>query len=320
MDFPFRTLGFILLFGLLLKYRGRIRARLELLADRVGNPESNSFGDSLEAVVHTLFLALPLPLALYLMGRVLAASDDSFLVDGGDALRWVAGVTGLLELARHWLRPRGFAEAHLGWSSDVMGPIGQQLLRPQILFLPLLYVALHLGFSGISPNAPAELQAYSKSLGRLAFMIATAGLGIYLGRILGRRQGGQWLNPQVSIYALPVITMSLLVPAVLAAVGFYVTGLLLALSDAAQSVAGRRNYDTGGTVLQMACHLFSKAGRAVLFTAHHPGYSRRDGKRAGRSASPAGRRGSCRCTRQDSSAGAICPGGDCRDRTVCNLV
>ncbi len=228
VDFPFRTLGFILLFGLLLKYRGRIRARLELLADRVGNPESNSFGDSLEAVVHTLFLALPLPLALYLMGRVLAASDDSFLVDGGDALRWVAGVTGLLELARHWLRPRGFAEAHLGWSSDVMGPIGQQLLRPQILFLPLLYVALHLGFSGISPNAPAELQAYSNSLGRLAFMIATAGLGIYLGRIFGRRQGGQWLNPQVSIYALPVITMSLLVPALLAAVGFYVTGLLLA--------------------------------------------------------------------------------------------
>ncbi|MCH8017646.1 MAG: hypothetical protein IH917_13595, partial [Acidobacteria bacterium] len=228
VDFPFRTLGFILLFGLLLKYRGRIRARLELLADRVGNPESDSFGASLEAVVHTLFLALPLPLALYLMGRVLAASDDSFLVDAGDALRWVAGVTGLLELARHWLRPRGFAEAHLGWSSDVMGPIGQQLLRPQILFLPLLYVALHLGFSGISPNAPAELQAYSNSLGRLAFILATAGLGIYLGRILGRRQGGQWLNPQVSIYALPVITMSLLVPALLAAVGFYVTGLLLA--------------------------------------------------------------------------------------------
>ncbi len=99
VDFPFRALAFILLFGLLLKYRGRMRARLESLADQVVNPESNSFGASLEALLHTLLLALPLPLALYLMGRVLAASDDSFLVDGGDALRWVAGVNGLLELA-----------------------------------------------------------------------------------------------------------------------------------------------------------------------------------------------------------------------------
>ena len=228
VDFPLRTLGFILLFGLLLKYRGRIRARLKLLADRVGNPENDSFGASLEAALYTLLLALPLPLALYLTGRVLAGSGVSFLVDGGDALRWVAGVNGLLELARQWLRPRGFAEAHLGWPRDLMGPIVQQLLRSQILFLPLLYVALHLGFSGVSPNAPVELQAYSNSLGRMAFMITTAGLGIYLCRVFWLREAGQWLNPQVSFYALPVITVSLLVPALLASVGFYVTGLLLA--------------------------------------------------------------------------------------------
>ena len=226
--FPFQALGFVLLFGLLLKYRVRMRARLKLLGDRVLKPASDSFGASLEAVLYTFLLALPLPLALYLMGRILGGSDDSFLVNAGDALRWVAGVNGLFELARLWLRPRGFAEAHLGWPSDVMGPIGQQLLRPQILFLPFLYVALHLGWSGMSPNAPAELQAYSNSLGRISFMIATAGLGAYLGRAFGRRQGGQWLNPTVSSYALPVIAVSLLVPAALAAVGFYVTGLLLA--------------------------------------------------------------------------------------------
>jgi len=226
--FPFRTLGFIFLFGLLLKSRGRIRARLELLADRVANPESNSFGASLGTVVHTLLMALPLPLALYVTGRMLAGADHSFLVNAGNALRWVAGVSGLLELAKHWLRRRGFAEVPVGWLHELMGSMGQRLLRPQILFLPLLYVALHLGYSGISPNAPAELQAYSNSLGRLAFILATAGLGIYLGRFLGRRQGGQWLHPQVSLYALPVITVSLLVPALLAAAGFYVTGLLLA--------------------------------------------------------------------------------------------
>ena len=63
-----------------------MRARLELLADQVVNPENDSFVASLEALLHTLLLALPLPLALYLLGRVLAGSDASFLVDGGGAL------------------------------------------------------------------------------------------------------------------------------------------------------------------------------------------------------------------------------------------
>jgi potassium efflux system protein len=225
---PFRTLGFILLFALLLKYRGRMRARLELLADRVADTENDSLGASLEAVLHTLLLALPLPLALYFTGRVLADSNDFFLVDAGNALRWVAGVGGLFALARQWLRPRGFAEAHLGWSPDVIGPIREKLIRPQIFFLPLLYVALHLGWAGLSPNTSAELQAYNNSLGRMVFVLATGGLGIHLCRVFGGRQGRQWLNPRVSQYALPVITVSLLVPAVLAAVGFYVTGILLA--------------------------------------------------------------------------------------------
>jgi potassium efflux system protein len=225
--FPFRTLGFILLFALLLKYRGRMRARLELLADRVADTENDSFGASLEAVLHTLLLALPLPLALYLTGRVLADSNDSFLMDAGNALRWVAGVGGLFALARQWLRPRGFAEAHLGWPTDVMGPIQEKLIWLKILVLPSLYVALHLGWAGLSPNTSAELQAYNNSLGRMAFILATGGLGIHLCRVFWDRQGGQWLNPRVSQYALPVITVSLLVPAVLAALGFYVTGILL---------------------------------------------------------------------------------------------
>jgi potassium efflux system protein len=225
---PFRTLGFILLFALLLKYRGWMRARLELLADRVVDRENDSLGASLEALLHTVLLALPLPLALYLAGRVLADSNDSFLVDAGNALRWVAGVSGLFALARQWLRPRGFAEAHLGWPRDVIGPIREKLIRPQILFLPLLYVALHLGWAGLSPNTSAELQAYNNSLGRMVFILALGGLGIYLCRVFGSRQGGQWLNPRVSQYAMPVITVSLLAPAVLAALGFYVTGILLA--------------------------------------------------------------------------------------------
>jgi potassium efflux system protein len=150
------------------------------------------------------------------------------LVDAGNALRWVAGVSGLFALARQWLRPRGFAEAHLGWPTHVMDPIREKLIRLQIFFLPLLYVALHLGWAGLSPNTSAELQAYNNSLGRMVFVLATGGLGIHLCRVFGGRQGRQWLNPRVSQYALPVITVSLLVPAVLAALGFYVTGILLA--------------------------------------------------------------------------------------------
>ena len=228
VGFPFRTLGLILLFGFLVRYRNRMSRRLEVLAGRVGNPESDSFVASLEALLHTILLAAPLPLGLYLASRMLASSDHSFLVNAGDSLKWVAIVHGLLEVTRQWLRPKGFAEAHLGWPAEVIRPIRNSLFWPQILFLPPLYIALHFCWAGLSLSSPAELQAYNNSLGRIAFIVGVGGLGIFLFRVFHIRPWGDPTKRRASLFTLLFVNLGLLVPAGLAIFGFYVTGILLA--------------------------------------------------------------------------------------------
>ena len=155
---PLGAILFVLTLGLLIWSRPRIASRLEVLAGRVTGPGTDSFLASLEAVGHTVLLALPVPLVLHVAGRVLQSSSDPFLVDAGEALGWVAAVSGLFELIRQWLREGGFAEAHLGWASEVIRPIRWGLLGPQILFLPLLFVALHLS-AGMRLDTPEQLQA-----------------------------------------------------------------------------------------------------------------------------------------------------------------
>ena len=44
--------------------------------------------------------------------------------------------------------------------------------------LPLLYIALHLGFAGMGLDSPDNLQLYNNSLGRLAFIAATLVFGL----------------------------------------------------------------------------------------------------------------------------------------------
>ena len=224
---PPGSILFVLTLGLLVFSRRRITERLGVLASRVAESETDSFLASLEALGHTVLLAAPVPLILHMGGQVLAAASDPFLVDAGEALKWVAVVSGLFELTRQWLRPDGFAEGHLEWAADVIRPIRWGLLWPQILFLPLLFVALHFS-AGMRLDTPDELQAYNNSLGRIAFVLATGGLGLSLLGVFRPRHWKMAIHRRIGLYALPLISLSLLAPAALAAVGFYVTGMLLA--------------------------------------------------------------------------------------------
>ncbi len=224
---PPGSILFVLTLGLLVFSRRRITERLGVLASRVAESETDSFLASLEALGHTVLLAAPVPLILHMGGQVLAAASDPFLVDAGEALKWVAVVSGLFELTRQWLRPDGFAEGHLEWAADVIRPIRWGLLWPQILFLPLLFVALHFS-AGMRLDTPDELQAYNNSLGRIAFVLATGGLGLSLLGVFRPRHWKMAIHRRIGLYALPLISLSLLAPAALAAIGFYVTGMLLA--------------------------------------------------------------------------------------------
>jgi len=226
---PVRIGGFLLLVGLLLYFRGHIKKRLTVLAKRAGTPEQESFWASAEALVHTLLLTAPIPMVIYFPGRIIVRANSSpFLVDAGESLIWIAELVAIFEFARQWLRHDGFAEAHLNWPAKVIAPIHAGLVWPQLIFLPGLYVSLHLGLAGLFLDAPAELQSYNNSLGRIAFVISLLGIGMSLIGVLRPRNWHQRINRRVSFYAVPLIIVWFFIPPLLAIFGFYLTGILLA--------------------------------------------------------------------------------------------
>jgi potassium efflux system protein len=229
LDRTVRTVGFLVLFALLLYFRGHIKRRLGTLAEKTNTAERDSFWASAEALIHTLILTAPFPMMIYFLGRQMVVANSSpFLVDSGEALIWIAELVALFELARQWLRPNGFGEAHLEWRAEVIGPIHAGLVWPQILFLPGLYVALHLGWAGLFLDAPADLQSYNNSLGRIAFIVSMLGIGLSLIGVLRPRNWRQRVNRRISFYALPLVTVCFILPPVLAVFGYYLTGILLA--------------------------------------------------------------------------------------------
>jgi potassium efflux system protein len=184
-----------------------------------------------------VLLASPVPLALYVIGVALREVEGStFLFAAAAALPFVASIAALLESTRQFLAPAGLAEGHFGWPHEVTRLIHRGLLWREIVFLPLIYVAVHLGMAGMKLSSPEQLQAHNNSLGRVCFIAALVILGFSLLSLFRPRRRGQrrqldenvaWLH-RLSMYAYPVVVLSTIVPAALAVLGYYMTGFLLA--------------------------------------------------------------------------------------------
>ena len=228
LDYFFQVLIYLVILGLLVGYRNRIKNRIELLAAKVNVASNDSFSASLKTLFYTVLLAVPFPLTGFLLGRILLLSNYTpFLSNVGQALIYVSFVSGLFELTRQCLRPEGFAESHLNWSRRIIRPVYQGLIWPQIIFLPLLFLSLQLALSDLSLEAGSQLQNYSNSLGRICFSIAMIGLGLFLGGAFRPRDWRYSASRRVGLYGAPFVFLSFFLPAILALMGFYITGLLL---------------------------------------------------------------------------------------------
>jgi potassium efflux system protein len=235
----------VLLVVLMLALRRRMQRRLAAIGEQVADPAVDRFQLTLEALFHTVLLAAPLPLILYLGGEILGrAQGSTYLASAAEALGFVAAVAALLEWLRQHNAPHGLAEAHFGWPAKITRPIHRGMIWPELVSLPVLYVALQLAMAGIRLSSPQALQIYNNSVGRVAFIIATVVLGIsILSMLRPERKFGQemlenqpfWKRtfssyafPLAFYWAYPMVMLGTIVPAVLAVFGFYVTGLLLA--------------------------------------------------------------------------------------------
>jgi len=230
---------------MLVGIRRPLHRRLNEITERVGNPEKDNLRLTIEALLITAILAAPLPLALYLLGVAVERLGDSpFWFASAEALTQMAVITVFFECTRYVFAPRGLAEVHFGWPILTSRPSSHGLVVAEALGLPLLYVALHLAFAGMRLNSPAELQIYNNSLGRMAFIAGLALLGLLIlalirptkkTRATAFDSASSWstrfaeyplLNAMLAAY--PAVIFATLIPALLAAFGYYMTALLLA--------------------------------------------------------------------------------------------
>ena len=232
---PGVSLVIAIIFGLLLGTRRRMRGRLGRLAARLESPETDSYRVTVEALFHTIGLAAPLPLALYIGSQViLRANAGPTLFAVGSALSYLASITALLELTRQIAAPDGLGR-HFGWPSSTAGMLYGRLLQVMGVFLPLIYVALFFGMAGFRISSPIELRLYNNTLGRLAFITAMLFLGGALTnhfrprmRRASTHATGSARPFRFQMLAYPVSILATIVPAALAVVGYYITGFLLA--------------------------------------------------------------------------------------------
>jgi potassium efflux system protein len=235
-EYPGRLLVFLLTLGLLLGLRKRVRRRVERLGRKVEEAEQARLLWTLETLLHTVFLAAPVPLALFTLHVLLSRAGDSvFLFSAALALWWLTSMAALMELMRQVLVPHGLGESHFGWPSRITRRLYSGLFWPEILFLIMMEPALHLAMAGTRLSSPEELQSHSNSLGRVAFMLAMSVFGIWLLTLLsGRRAPGAGESgtrspiwDRLYVYAYPIIVLAILLPVVLAAFGYYISALLL---------------------------------------------------------------------------------------------
>jgi len=232
-------------FFLLISIRGILRRRLVTLSQRVLDSRKDRFSLTPRAMVITLFLAFPLPLGLAVLGMITGLFGEShYWIAMSEALRYMAGVTLLLEITRMVFYRQGLAESHFQWPQQVTRGLYKGLLKSEIISMPVLFLSLLLAFAGGRLDSLQVYRIYNNSLGRVAFILSLLifGLGILslikpekrdklsseYTRVSWPRRFSAYAFPKAFLGAYPLIFFATIVPAILAMIGYYLTGILLA--------------------------------------------------------------------------------------------
>ncbi len=144
---PVALAGSLLLLGLLWALRRRAPARLERLAQVVKDVRRDRYRRTLESLAWTIVAALPLPVALALLGGWLGQAGEAgkFSDSLGNALVAVS-LPALTLCFLGWLvRERGLAHAHFRWTRPRREAIARWIPRLVATLLPL-YFLVALGF------------------------------------------------------------------------------------------------------------------------------------------------------------------------------
>jgi len=157
----------------LIAVRNRVRKSLPELASAVGRVSTDSFMLTVRALIDTLLLSLPMPMALIAVGVLLDSNEHAASVRSISRGFLAAGsVYLLLDFARQLCRNNGLADVHFRWNERA-----RKVLRSNLRWLTILEVVS--AFVVATCDA-SELDLYRLNLGRLAFIAGTLGLSGFL--------------------------------------------------------------------------------------------------------------------------------------------
>ena len=230
IDAPLLTGLALWLFTLLSLKRRVLCSRLASMGEQIGNVSKDSFMLTLEALWITLLLATPWPLLIGFVGWLLAASGDgsAFSRAAGFGLYNVAALFLIVASFLQLCRNQGLAHLHFRWGERTRVVLKRNL---RWLLLIELAPAFLVGLTEWHTEA-----VYRDTLGRLAFVVGSIALTVFVWRVLRPRDGalaeflshhqsGWWWRLRYLWYPLIVATPLLL--AGLALRGYYYTALKL---------------------------------------------------------------------------------------------
>lgn len=226
------TVSFLALVVLLaIGGRGRLRDHLEKAGDRARQKLNTSFAPTGLAVLYTVLLSISWPLLFWLLSWRLATSTSAS--DLAKAVAFALGRVAVLFLIygsiREVLRPKGLAEAHLGWSPSVLRMVRMHLLWLMVVSLVLVFVGVLVErfHAGTDWKQSASRPSYLAAMAAMAAFVAVIlrpSKGVFAERI-ARNRGGR-LDRYRMVWYLGLIAIPV-VMGVLTIVGYYYTALQL---------------------------------------------------------------------------------------------
>jgi potassium efflux system protein len=225
-----RLLLVMALVGALVRARSRLRNYLTQLGEPVGAATGDRLRNTLVALLVTTLIALPLPLALWLVADLLTAGYAG--AEFSIALGQLSAKAAQLLLALLWVRVflgrNGVALKHFLWPQEAVERVRRRWLSLGQVFVPAYAIATAFEW-GSNP-------AFQYSLRRLLFMLAM-GVAAWFGAWLTKRAGvlhhqmalyypSSWVTRGRPAWALIAVGAPLVLM-VLSGLGYHYTALVL---------------------------------------------------------------------------------------------
>ncbi len=181
---PVRATAVLLTVVVLLLLRPWIVRRLTRAGERTRRISTDLYSHTIEALVWTVLLAIPVPLTIGLIGWALAqfGNASAWLQDLALGLRTCAAVALAATFFASVLRPGGLGDEHFGWNATVVARLRRAIRLTALIYIPaLVFSSSHFVFR----DAPDFLD----SVGRVAFFVAHAWTALVLWQLLSGPRG-----------------------------------------------------------------------------------------------------------------------------------